>query len=315
MTHRSRTRERAIFRSVVSLILIAGFGRGALAQPPALPSPPALEASRRLFDSWKAAVPPRRLVDNIHYVGAAGVSSFLITSRDGHFLIDTGFEDTVPVIQRGIEQLGFRLNDIKYILSSHAHVDHTGGHSRMQRLTGATIVASAEDARLLAAGGAGDYSPFPAELMRYTPATAGRIVRHRESLSLGDVTLTAHLTPGHTRGATTWTTRVNDGGRSYDVVFFSSTSIVDGTRLLHPPAYPTIAVDYEQTWARLKALPCDIWFAPHGGQFAMADKLQRLDRGTQPNPFVDPAGWKALIAKGESDFRRQLTAERAVARP
>lgn len=255
-------------------------------------------------------MPPRQLVANIYYVGASGVSSFLITTPAGHFLLDTGFADTVPLIQRSVVQLSFRPDDIKYILSSHAHVDHVGGHALMHRLTGATIVASAEDARLLAAGGANDYSPFPAELMRYTPVEARQTVRDGGTITLGGVTLTAHITPGHTRGATTWTMRVTAAGREYDVVFFSSTSIVDGTRLLRPPAYPSIVDDYKATWARLKALPCDIWFAPHGGQFAMAQKLEQLGRGSGPNPFIDPSGWKALIAKGESDFRRQLEAER-----
>jgi metallo-beta-lactamase class B len=305
---------RAVLNWSIGLVSLDSVISSAIAQSSSLPPPPLLEPSRRLFESWKAPVPPRHLVANIYYVGAAGVSSFLITSPAGHFLLDTGFADTVPIIQRGVQELGFRLADINYILSSHAHNDHVGGHARLQQLTGATIVASAEDARLLAAGGANDYSPFPAELMRYTPVSAGRIVRDRETLTLGAVTMTAHLTPGHTRGATTWTLRISDKGQSHDVVFFSSTSIVDGTRLLHDPAYPTIVADYEATWARLRSLPCDIWFAPHGGQFAMAQKLERLELGAGSNPFIDPSGWKAVIAKGESDYRRQLETERTAGR-
>jgi metallo-beta-lactamase class B len=292
-------------------VFSSAFSPRLAAQTPPLPPPPGLEASRRLFDSWKAPVPPRRLVGNVHYVGAAGVSSFLITSPAGHILLDTGFEETVPIILRSVAQLGFRADDIKFILSSHAHVDHTGGHARMQQLTGATIVASAEDARLLADGGTKDHSPFPIELMRYTPAKAGRIVRNGDTITLGGVTLTAHLTPGHTRGATTWAMRVKEGDRTCDVVFFSSTSIVAGTRLLYPPAYPTIVADYKATWAKLKSLPCDIWFSPHGGQFSMAQKIDQLDRGSQPNPFIDPAGWKSLLEKSEREFNAQLDAERA----
>lgn len=292
-------------------VLFYAFSPRSAAQTPTLPPPPELGASRRLFDSWKAPVPPRRLVDNIHYVGAAGVSSFLITSPVGHVLLDTGFEETVPLILRSVEQLGFRPGDIKFILSSHAHVDHTGGHARMQQLTGATIVASAQDARLLADGGTRDYSPFPIELMRYTPAKAGRIVRDGDTVSIGSVSLTAHLTPGHTRGATTWAMRVKEDGRTYDVVFFSSASIVAGTRLLHPPAYPTIVADYKATWAKLKSLPCDIWFSPHGGQFSMAQKLEQLERGAKPNPFVDPSGWKSLLEKSEREFNAQFDTERA----
>ncbi len=306
---------RAVLSWSVALVSLDGVASTANGQSSSLPPPPQLEPSRRLFESWKAPITPRHLVANIYYVGAVGVSSFLITSPAGHFLLDTGFADTVPIIQRGVQDLGFRLSDIKYILSSHAHNDHVGGHAKLQQLTGGTIVASAEDARLLAAGGANDYSPFPAELMRYTPVPAGRIVHDRETLTLGAVTMTAHLTPGHTRGATTWTLRISEKGQSYDVVFFSSTSVVDGTRLLHEPAYPTIVADYEATWTRLKSLPCDIWFAPHGGQFAMVQKLERLELGAGSNPFIDPSGWKAVIAKGESDYRRQLEAERTAGRP
>jgi metallo-beta-lactamase class B len=271
---------------------------------------PELAASRRLFDSWKAPVEPRRLVGNIYYVGAIGVSSFLITTSAGHFLLDTGFDDTVPAIQRGIEQLGFRMSDIKFLLSSHAHNDHTGGHARMQRLSGATIVASAADARLLETGGNEDFSPFPKELMLYPPVKAGRIIRDGEALKLANVTLTAHLTPGHTKGATSWTMNVDDAGKIRPVIFFSSLSIVGGTRLLREPAYPGIVADYRATLATLKSLPCEIWFAPHGGQFAMAEKFARVDRGeTQPNPFIDPTGWKALLATTEKSFLEQLAAE------
>lgn len=269
---------------------------------------------KRLFDSWRAPVPPKHLVDNIYYVGAIGVSSFLITTSEGHILLDTGFEDTVPMIQHSVEQLGFHVADIKLILSSHAHVDHVGGHALMKKLTGAQIVASAADARTLASGGADDFIPWPKETILYTPVKADRIVADGERITLGGITLTAHLTPGHTRGATTWTMDVTDGGVIRHVVFFSSASINDGTRLLNNPLYPDFVHDFETTFATLRALPCDIYFAPHGGQFAMADKFARLDRGEKENPFIDPDGWQRLIAGAEKAFRDQLAAERAAAR-
>jgi metallo-beta-lactamase class B len=255
-------------------------------------------------------VPPRHLVGNIHYVGAIGISSFLITTPVGHILLDTGFEETVPLIQRGVEQLGFKVGDIKFILGSHAHNDHTGGHAAMQRLTGAQIVSSAADAELLARGGTDDFSPFPKDLMRYAPAKADRIVRDNDTVTLGGVTLTAHLTPGHTRGATTWTMDVDDGGVTRHVIFFSSVSIVASTSLLKRPAYPGIMDDYRTTLAKLKALPCDIWFSPHGGQFVMMDKMARLDRGEKPSPFIDPAGWQKVLATAEQDFLRQVELEK-----
>jgi metallo-beta-lactamase class B len=298
------------FRYALAYVCVAGSLFAADPTPVALPPPPSNVWVKQLFDSWRAPVPPRHLVGNIYYVGAIGVSSFLITTPKGHILLDTGFDDTVPIIQRGVEQLGFRMSDIKIILSSHAHVDHVGGHARMKELTGAQIYASAADARTLESGGLDDYIQWPKETIRYTPAKADHIVVDGEKVTLGDVTLVAHLTPGHTRGATTWTLDVADGGVTRHVVFFSSASINAGTRLLNNPLYPHFVDDFEATFAKLHALPCDIFFAPHGGQFAMADKFARLEHG-EIDPFLDPDGWKKLIAGAESAFREQLAAERS----
>ena len=275
-----------------------------------LPPAPDRAWVNRLFDSWRAPIPPQKIVGNIHYVGASGVSSFLITTPAGHFLLDTGFDDTVPIIQRSVEQLGFRLADIKLILSSHAHIDHVGGHAAMKKLTGAQIVASAPDARTIESGGEDDYIKWPKDTILYAPAKVDRIVADGERVTLGGVTLTAHITPGHTRGATTWTMDVPEGGTTRHVVFFSSASINAGTHLINNPQYPEFVRDFEATFATLRALPCDIFLAPHGGQFAMADKFARLARGENENPFVDPTGWKRLIAGAEKAFRDQLAIER-----
>lgn len=298
-----------------ALRLLAATGLALLASAPAaepgLAPAPTTQWVRDLFAAWKAPVPPRHVGGNLYYVGASGVSAWLITTPAGHILLDTGFEDTVPIIQRGVEQLGFRLADIKLILSSHAHIDHTGGHARMKALTGAQVVASAEDARLLASGGTDDFLAWPVEALRYTPVRADRIVADREAVTLGGTTLTAHLTPGHTRGATTWTMELADGGRTYPVVFFSSATINDGTRLLHNARYPGIAADLAASFARFRELPCDIFLAPHGGQFAMADKFARLDRGEGLPALVDREGWRRLLDAAENAYRRQLAAESA----
>ena len=280
--------------------------------PSTLPPAPSSVWIKRLFDGWRAPVPPQHLVGNIYYVGAIGVSSYLITTAEGHILLDTGFDDTVPIIQHSVEQLGFRVADIKIILSSHAHTDHVGGHARMKQLTGAEIYASAADARTLASGGTDDFIQWPKDTILYAPVKADRIVAEGERVTLGGVTLTAHLTPGHTRGATTWTMDVAEGGVTRHVVFFSSASINPGTRLVNNPLYPEFVRDFEATFAKLQALPCDIFFAPHGGQFAMAEKFAQLGRGGEGNPFVDPAGWKRLVTEAEKAFRDQLSAERAV---
>jgi metallo-beta-lactamase class B len=295
--------------------LVAGLLAGATAGAGAVALPAALSATavRSLFDPWKAPVPPRHLVGNLYYVGAIGVSSYLITTPQGHILIDTGFEETVPLIQRSVEQLGFKFTDIKIILSSHAHIDHAGGHALMKKLTGAQVIASAADADVLESGGEHDFLTWPRETILYPPVKVDRIVADSEKVTLGGTQLTAQLTPGHTRGATTWTMDVREGGESYHVVFFSSATINAGTHLLHNVRYPEIATDLEKSFARFKSLPCDIFLAPHGGQFAMADKFAWLDRGEGVTALVDPAGWQKLIAGAEKAYRDQLAQEQALA--
>lgn len=301
-------RPLSSFLSVTAALALVG-------NAPAQSAPPTPAAVKIMFDAWKAPVPPRHLIANLYYVGAIGVSSFLITTPDGHILLDTGFEDTVPLIQKSVEQLGFKVTDIKIILSSHAHIDHVGGHAAMQRLTGAKIYASVEDAKTLESGGADDFIPFPPETIHYAPAKVDHRIADQERVTLGGVTLTAHLTPGHTRGATTWTVDVLDQGQTYHVVFFSSASINAGTRLVGNPLYPQIAEDFTATFAKLKRLPCDLFFAPHGGQFAMAEKFARLESHPAPNPFIDRSGFAALIAQAEKNFRQQLEKEKAATVP
>jgi len=297
-----------VIRLALYLLLVAAAWP---ADPPALPPPPSRQWVNELFNGWKAPVPPRHLVDNVYYVGAVGVSSYLITTPAGHFLLDTGFADTVPIIQRGVERLGFKLTDIKFILSSHAHIDHTGGHALMKQLTGAQVLASAGDAGVLESGGADDFIPFPRDTILYAPVKVDRVIQDGERVTLGDVTLTAHLTPGHTQGATTWTMEVKETGRSYHLVFFSSASINSGTRLLRHPSYPGITEDLERTFTKLKGMPCDIFLAPHGGQFAMADKFAQLDRGEGVKALVDPEGWRTLLTEAEKAYREQLALEKA----
>jgi len=304
------------FSGQIAGVLTGLFAASGLFAAEIAPLPPSPTAAwvKNLFDSWRAPVPPRHLAANLYYVGASGVSSYLITTPAGHILIDTGFEDAVPIIQRSVEELGFKLTDIKFILSSHAHIDHTGGHALMKRLTGAQVIASVEDARLLESGGVDDFLAWPRETITYSQVKVDRTVADGELITVGGITLTAHLTPGHTRGATTWTMQLVEAGRTYHVVFFSSATINDGTRLLGNAAYPQIVPDLEATFARLKNLPCDVFLAPHGGQFAMAEKFARLDKGEGIAALVDPAGWRELIAGAEKRFRDQFAREQALAR-
>ncbi len=264
------------------------------------------EVARRLFDTWKQPFKPFRIAGNIHYVGTVGVSSFLITTPEGNVLIDTGFADTLPLVLTNITSLGHDWRHIKLLLASHAHVDHVGGHARLKELTGATVCLSAADAALAASGGRGDYSPFAQEVMVYEPVKAGRIVRDGETISLGGASLTAHLTPGHTQGATTWTMRIVEDGQPMNVVFFSSLSLVEGTKLRDNVVFPGIVEAYRESLSRLKTIPCDIFLAPHGGAFVLAEKLARLQSGERPNPFIDPKALKEVIEATEKALATQL---------
>jgi len=259
-------------------------------------------ALNKVFQSWNQPFKPLRIIGNVHYVGASGVSSYLITSPEGHVLIDTGFEQTVPIIRENVKKLGFRMEDIKFILASHAHVDHTGGHALFKELTGARIVMSEADAALLASGGKDD---FMDEVMPYRPVRADRIVRDGEQIKLGNGVLTARLTPGHTKGCTTWTMVAEEGGERYNVVFFGSTSVL--AKLVNNAKYPEIARDYAATFRKLKALPCDVFLAPHASFFGLEEKAQQVGAGK--NPFVDAKAFQKYIATAEQNFLKQLEKE------
>ena len=259
--------------------------------------------------SWNQPVEPFRIAGNLYYVGANDITSYLITTPEGHILLDSGFEETVPLIRESVKKLGFRLEDVKVLLNSHAHYDHAGGLATLKELTGAKLVASAKDAVLLARGGKGD--PALGDTLLFKPVQADRIIKDGETVTLGGSTLTARLTPGHTPGCTSWTMQVDDAGKRRDVVFVCSTTILPGVTLTDNPKYPEVGSDFAHTFKVLEALPCDIFLAAHGSFFNLAEKSERLRKGAETNPFVDPAGYKAYVERKEGDYRKQLEAEKA----
>lgn len=294
------------------------------------------EASRAM----NAPVRPYRVIGNIYYVGASDVSVFLITTPNGHILLDSGFIETVPQIKQNMEQLGFRLEDIKILLNSHAHYDHAGGIAELQRLTGAKFMASEGDVALLAAGGKGD--PNFGDRFSFEPVKPDRVLRDGDKVELGGVTMVARLTPGHTKGCTSWTMKVRDSvtengsggngntkggnlrakggnlsakdGKEYNVVFVGSTS-APGYKLVNNPGYPGIVADYEKTFRLLKSLPCDVFLAAHGQFYDMLGKAKLLEQGTKSNPFIDPNGYKRYLETSEKSFRKLFASQSTASQP
>jgi metallo-beta-lactamase class B len=212
-----------------------------------------------------------------------------------------------------VAALGFRFEDIRYLLVSHAHIDHVQGDALIRELTGARVVASALDAAVLATGGKGEAVYDGA--YNWRPCPVDRIISDGDRLTLGGTTLTAHVTPGHTRGAVTWTLQVaapagGEQARRLDVVIFPSANINSGVRLVGNARYPEISEDFSRSFGVWKALPCDVFLAVHGDFYDMAAKRERQKAGAPTNPFIDPLGYRTFVAAAEARFREQLTSER-----
>jgi metallo-beta-lactamase class B len=257
--------------------------------------------------SGNEPVEPFRILGNLYYVGASDVTSFLITTPEGNILLDSGYEETVPLIRASVKKLGFKMEDVKLLLNTHSHFDHAAGLAALKRLTGAKLVAMDAEAPLLARGGRDDFR-FGDELA-FSPVEADRVIHDGDTVTLGGVTLTAHKTPGHTPGCTTWTMKIEDGGKSYAAVFIGSATINPGVVLTNNPKYPAIAADYAHTFEVLKALPCDIFLGSHGSFFDLKGKAERLRQGETPNPFIDPQGYREHVKKVEELYRKQLAKE------
>jgi metallo-beta-lactamase class B len=252
-------------------------------------------------------VEPYRVIGNIYYVGAVSISSHIIVTSQGLILLDTGTEQMLQGVRANIEKLGHKLSDVKIILSSHAHWDHVEGHAAMKALTGAQIMAVGEDATAIATGV--DSSALGGE--SWKPATVDRILKDGDTVSLANVTLQAHLTPGHTKGCTTWTTTVAENGRQYQVVFVGGVSINEGVRLLGNARHPTIADDYARTFRTLKGLTPDVFLAQHPEIYGMAEKMRRLKSGARENPFIDREGYRRVVSEAEAAYFKQLQGEKS----
>jgi metallo-beta-lactamase class B len=265
----------------------------------------ALELLAQNQSDWMQPFPPHRVIDNIYYVGSRGLASYLITTSAGHILINSSFEDSVPLIRAGIEKLGFRFQDVKILLISHAHADHCAGSALVKELTGAKYMVMDADVPIVESGGKSDFQYGNDPHSLYKPAKVDRVLHDGDEVRLGGTALIAHLTPGHTKGCTTWTVKARAAGKIYDVVIVGSPNVNPGYRLVNNKTYPQIAADYEHGFRVLKALPCDIFLGAHGGYFGLIEKYDRWKRGDH-DAFIDPQGYKAYIADREQAFLTEL---------
>jgi metallo-beta-lactamase class B len=251
-------------------------------------------------DQFNKQFPPHKVIGNIYYVGSESLGSFLFVTPQGNILLNSCFEATVPVIRGSVEQLGFKFTDIKILLGSHAHADHMEGDALVKELTGAQVMAMEQD--------------VPA-LMKIKPGgkthPLDKTLHDGDEVKLGGTTLVAHLTAGHTRGCTTWATKAQEGGKTYDVVIIGSVGVNPGYMLVNNKDIPDIAGEYQRSFKLLRSLPCDVPLGSHPSMYSLAEKYPKLGKG--PNPFIDPEGYKHELDIQEHAFLEVLEKQKKAA--
>jgi metallo-beta-lactamase class B len=263
-----------------------------------------------LKKSWLAPAEPMHVVGSIYFVGTRGLGVWLITTPQGHLLLGGGMPQSTSLIADSIRKLGFKVEDIKILLSNHAHFDHVGTLAEMQKLTGAKVMAMQQDVALLASGGKIDYLFAKEDDLHFPPVTVDRALKDGDTVELGGVKITARLAAGHTPGCAIYSMTVEDGGRSYAVVFPDGTSVNPGTRLVKNPSYPGILEDYRRTFAVLESLKPDVFLAYHVDDFGYAAKRGKATtEGTQA--FVDPEGYRKFIEGRKAKFEELVEKESA----
>jgi len=259
--------------------------------------------------------PAHHVAGNIYFVGTLGQANYLITTPQGNILINSGLEADVPMIKESIAKLGFKYSDTKILLISHAHFDHDAGSAQVVKETGAKYEVMDSDVPVVQSGGKEDFNYGDKGGENLYPAVkVDRVLHDGDTVSLGGTVLTAHKTPGHTKGCTTWTMKVTDGGKTLDAVFVGSPNVNPGYLLVGNKKYPGIVQDYEKTFQVLKSLHADLFLGAHGDYYGMPAKYKKLKAGGT-NPFIDPAGYKAYVADREDAFRKNLAKQQAAAKP
>ena len=263
----------------------------------------------KVQDDWTEPFPAFRIADNLYYVGSKGLANYLITTPQGHILINSDLEASVPLIRASIESLGFKFTDVKILLISHAHWDHNAGSAMIKKLTGAKYMVMDADVDVVESGGKSDFQYGNDPNSLYPPTKVDRVLRDGDEVKLGNALLTARLTPGHTKGCTTWTMKVKDGEKTRDVVIVGSPNVNPGYKLVGNAVYPRMAEDFERTFQVLKSLSCDYFLGAHGSYFDMETKYAQLKAG-KTAAFIDPEGYKNYVADRERAFRSELAKQK-----
>jgi metallo-beta-lactamase class B len=260
--------------------------------------------------SWRAPQPPLRLFGNVYYVGARGVSAILITSAEGHVLLDAPMQENVAMVVSSITALGFRVEDVKLILNSHAHFDHAGGIAELQRLSGATVAARAPSAQVLMQGRSGPDDPQFGVLPEMPPVRSVQTIAGGETLRVGPLALTAHATAGHTPGGTSWTWRSCQDGRCLDMVYVDSLTAAsaDGFLFTRSAQYPTAVRDFEASFATIAALPCDILLTPHPDISNLWQRIASRDQGVA-DALIDRTACSRLVESARAALRVRVERE------
>lgn len=261
--------------------------------------------SDELSRSWNQPVEPFQIAANVYYVGASDVTSFLITSPRGHFLLDSGLLETVPQIVQNVGKLGFKMSDVRIILNSHAHYDHAGGLAELKRLSGGKLYASRADAAALGRGGRDDFAW--GDKYAFERVMVDRVFDHGDVFTIGDVEMKAIVTPGHTRGCTSWSLTRRVGGKPLRFIFVGSTTTPGyDLPLLTRTTYPEIVDDYRKAFERLSKVNANVFLAAHGSFFNLKEKIAKRATANSANPFIVAGEFQAFVKRSAQNFERTL---------
>ena len=261
-------------------------------------------------NDWTEPFPPFNIAGNLYFVGSKGLANYLVTTPRGHILINSDLEENVPLIRASVEKLGFKFTDIKILLISHAHWDHNAASDTIKKLTGAKYMVMDADVPVVESGGKTDFQYGTVASSLYQPTKVDRVLHDGDEVKLDNTVLVAHLTPGHTKGCTTWTMKLQEGGKTYNVVIIGSPNVNPGYKLVNNAKYPEIAIDYERMFRVLRSLPCDIFLGAHGSYFDLERKYARMKENGLAT-FVDPEGYSKYVAEREQAFKTEFTKQRA----